>query len=198
MTPNIETITIIKAFPSGLTYTVGRKYNIRNKIFKDLLKFYGNEATKDFFAAELAEEIIQDPNVLHCSTKPKEGTWYYACSWLGEIQRWTWNNDSMDNRCFALRNCYTTEAKALLSLAILSAKGELQAIATRLNKGRKINWKDSTQFKHYAHYDYVEQVVLQNYVVTHKLSNIYCLDFSFTKIALAEMGETKLILALEV
>jgi len=138
---------------------------------------------------------VQDPNVLHLTVTPNNSEWYHWINSDGIVNSSVWHSSNHDLDKFKYHNCYTKE-NADIALLIIKAKIELQNIATELNDGRVIDWRDGNQSKYNIYYNHLLQVLYSDLFCLTQISSILCLEGTFFEVALERMGEDKLKLAL--
>ena len=94
-------------------------------------------------------------------------------------------------------NCFQTEEEAKNEAEKILVRRMLEDIAKRLNKGEKIDWKDTSQEKYFIYLDneynklgYADNIWGKwcQYQGT-----VYCLDQNFLDVAIQEIGEGRLI-----
>lgn len=68
----------------------------------------------------------------------------------------------------------------------------LEDIARKLNKGKKVDWTDSSD-KHYIYLDAeVDELVYGDTIWCKTQGTVYCLDQDFLDVATQEIGEERL------
>lgn len=96
-----------------------------------------------------------------------------------------------DDRLFNSYNCFKTREQAEQEAEKILIRRQLEDIARRLNKGRKINWNDNEQAKYCIYIDYRGVLSSTNY--TMKVQGVvYCLDESFRDVSVQEIGKERL------
>ena len=125
--------------------------------------------------------------------KPEDGDIYYyiseACT---VIKSRTWAHCIVDEHyhCF---NCFRTKEEAQAEAEKILVRRQLEDIARRLNKGRKIDWNNYDQTKYFILLDCKTQLIERDGNLINKIQGVvYCLDNNFRKIAIQEIGEERL------
>lgn len=99
-----------------------------------------------------------------------------------------------DFQRWLIYNCFKTEKEANQETEKLLIRRQLEAIAQRLNKGRKIDWASTTQRKYLIYFNHCcDRIELDNSRVHQIQGVIYCLDEKFLDVAVKEIGETRLM-----
>ena len=90
-------------------------------------------------------------------------------------------------------NCFKSEKLAEQEAEKILVRRQLEDIARRLNKGRKIDWSDENQYKWYIIYN--TTFGFETYSVSENTTQgvVYCLDKNFLNTAIKEIGEGRLI-----
>lgn len=97
-----------------------------------------------------------------------------------------------DFRRWLIYNCFKTEKDANQEAEKLLIRRQLEDIAKRLNKGRKIDWNDGEQTKFCLLINEYGDV-WHSVCCRHKTEgSVYCLDENFKDIAIKEVGEGRL------
>lgn len=89
-------------------------------------------------------------------------------------------------------NCFQTEQEAETEADKILVRRQLEDIAKRLNKGRKIEWNSNEQLKWCIEL-YGNKIVTNFYYHAKTQGAVYCLDDNFLDVAKREIGEDKLI-----
>lgn len=101
--------------------------------------------------------------------------------------------DSKDITRFKVYNCYETEEQANIEAENILVHKQLQAIATRLNKGDKIDWSNNNQRKYFIAFNMLKEHKVIDQSITVRIPGIvYCLSQSFYDIAVREIGVHRL------
>lgn len=103
-----------------------------------------------------------------------------------------------DDYRYATGNYFETEAEALRYKQNRLTYQQLKDIALRLNKGQVIDWDNNCQAKYSICYDMEVDEFRDNvFCEIQNLNAVYCLDSSFYRVALKEIGKEKLKQLLE-
>lgn len=140
------------------------------------------------------EHLLANPELERW--KPERNEVYYTVDRYGEVKS-TQNIDCLwDRYTINFYNCFQTREQAQEEADKILVRRQLEDIARRLNKGRKIDWFDGTQYKFYitAHFTkYSSQSLeLQGIQAIMNEGSVYCLSEDFLDVALSEIGSTKL------
>ena len=120
------------------------------------------------------------------------GTYYYICS-DGDIYCKKEKNLEFSTINYDLGNYFQTKGEAKKILEKIKIYTQLKDLALRLNHGKKIDWKNRNQPKHYISFDNESNELFCLYCYTcHDIGQIYCLDKGFLDIAEQEIGEKNL------
>ena len=99
-----------------------------------------------------------------------------------------------DFQRWLIYNCFKTEKEANQETENLLIRRQLEAIAQRLNKGRKIDWNNTEHPKYSICFNVYKNEI--DYLYSFNLKEqgvVYCLDQKFLDVALKEIGETRLM-----
>lgn len=129
----------------------------------------------------------------HERWKPKASQNYYYVDNVGGIQITTWRDNHFDDAYYSIFNCFQTREQAEAEAEKILVRRMLEDIARRLNKGEKIDWKNSTQYK-YSFYldDKINKIDWCRECRCKVQGSVYCLDINFYNIAIQEIGEKRL------
>lgn len=98
-----------------------------------------------------------------------------------------------DFQRWLIYNCFKTEKEANQEAEKILIRRQLEDIARRLNKGKKIDWNDEEQTKSFLFFDSVTQLIERDCNIRNKIQGVvYCLDTDFRKIAIQKIGEDRL------
>lgn len=168
-------------------------YNLQ-KLSIESLTDRNNEIEKDL--NDLAYEIEQGVQpVQYGRWKPKEGEEYYFITDMTNdigIDSMTWANDNQDDFLYSIGNCFRTREQAEQAFERLKIRTQLEDIALRLNKGRKIDWENRGREKYYLFYDWSWGEICSTTVLLQSDECVYCLNKNFKDVAIAEIGEERL------
>lgn len=126
--------------------------------------------------------------------KPKEREPYFFFTSYGAIETTTFNNKNEgDTLRYNFYNCFQTREQAEAEAEKILVRRMLEDIARRLNKGEKIDWKNSTQYK-YSFYldDKINKIDWCCECRCTVQDSVYCLDINFYNVAIQEIGEERL------
>lgn len=93
--------------------------------------------------------------------KPKNNEKYFFISGCGVINSFRWINDSTDNGCYGIGNCFKTEEEAEFALEKAKVETELRRFAEENNE-YEIDWKDRRE-KYFIYYDYIKEIISTSY-----------------------------------
>lgn len=151
---------------------------------------------KEVLQAELnkLEELIKQEDE-PAYYVPKMDEVYFYIGNDGDIlnSTWgTWYGAEVDTFRHELGNCYKTYTDAKYARDIQKDLVRLQRLALTLNKGEKIDWKNTKQTKYGIVYDHYIECVRQNYCYTIQDNNIYCLSDKYLEEAIKLFGKDRL------
>lgn len=124
--------------------------------------------------------------------KPKEGEkFFFIDAW----NRVCYKNYREINVCcreyYGTFNCFKTEQQAEAEAEKILIRRQLEDIASRLNKGQKIDWYDCKQAKYGI--DLCHNSITTNAMFSCKSQGtVYCLEPNFKDVAIQEIGEGRL------
>lgn len=158
---------------------------MENENLEDLKKKY----------IELGEKIEQLENSLNNLDKDESDriAIYSFIDSAGSIHSSCDTDADADIIRYQIGNYFENEEEACKAFEKMINYYKLKRIAKRLNKNRKIDWKNNRQFKYYLVYDFdkldfITAIAIQN----RDLGQIYCLDSDFLSEALKEMTKEEL------
>ena len=126
---------------------------------------------------------------------PEKHETYYFVSSGGEVEE-TWRssiNFIPDKKRYNAYNCFKTKEQAEAEAEKILVRRMLEDIARRLNKGKKIDWKDESQSKYFIYLNNKDDELSYADCRLHKFQCIvYCLDQCFLDVAIQEIGEERL------
>ena len=111
--------------------------------------------------------------------KPEDNEKYFYVSGRGVINICRWINDTTDNGCYEIGNCFKTKEEADFALEKLKVEAELRRFAEENNE-YKIDWKNRNQNKWFIYYNYVMKNIG---VVYDTVLRTHCIYFSSKEIA---------------
>lgn len=126
--------------------------------------------------------------------KPKTGEEYYFLDSDIGIQCYCFSPTNVfDIERIKTYNYFRTKEEARQEAEKILVRRMLEDIASRLNKGRKLDWNDYMQFKRYIFFDNSNQMIGQeSNTYSQRQGTVYCLDENFKKVAIKEIGEERL------
>ena len=126
--------------------------------------------------------------------KPKDNEQYWYITDYGTVNYTLFMSKIQnDNMRFKNYNCFPTREEAEQELEKILIRRQLEDIARRLNRGRKIDWYNQEQDKYFIRFSYWEdRIRLETCWKTKPQGVIYCLDKKFLDVALKEIGEERL------
>lgn len=124
--------------------------------------------------------------------KPKPSEEYYCVDDGNDVRRVNFNIVNIyDRDRIKTYNCFPTREQAEQEAEKILVRRQLEDIARRLNKGKKIDWYDNEQSK-YCIKLYFDNIVM-NFCYCHKTQGtVYCLNENFKDVAIQEIGEERL------
>lgn len=125
--------------------------------------------------------------------KPEYMQQYWSVNAIGEVCENTWGSFDIDQCKYDFYNCFQTKEQAEAEAEKILVRRKLEDIAGRLNKGEKIDWKNSTQYK-YSFYldDKINKIDWCRECRCTIQGSVYCLDINFYNVAIQEIGEERL------
>lgn len=125
--------------------------------------------------------------------KPKKSEAYYYVSHFSEVFNDVNEGTYIDVRRYKAYNCFRTKKQAKLEAEKILVRRQLEDIARRLNRGRKIDWSDTNQRKYYIYIGMRNNHLLWGQDILVKTEGtVYCLDKSFLDAAIQEIGQERL------
>lgn len=123
--------------------------------------------------------------------KPRAGEEYYYLDFGLKIYAVKNFNYPSDIRAIKAYNCFRTKKQAELEAEKILVRRQLEDIARRLNKGRKIDWNNGNQIKYSIYFSFNK---IGYIFCCHQKEQgvVYCLDTDFYKVAIQEIGEERL------
>lgn len=123
---------------------------------------------------------------------PKMDEVYFFIDDEGDVCSGVWDGMKTDRYRQEFGNCYKTYTDAKYARDIQKDLVQLQRLALTLNKGEKIDWKNTKQIKYGLVYDQHIERARQNYCYTIKDMNIYCLSDEYLNEATKLFGKDRL------
>lgn len=124
--------------------------------------------------------------------KPKTLGCYYFVTDNLTVARENFEGD-YDTCKYNAYNCFQSREQAEAEAEKILIRRQLEDIARRLNRGRKIDWDNGDQRKYFISFNYWEDMIeLEGCLIKKYQGVIYCLDENFLDVALKEIGEQTL------
>ena len=125
--------------------------------------------------------------------KPEKGKEYYFINSCNIVMCEIRDASYSDAGRYDIYNCFKTREQAETEAEKILVRRQLEDIARRLNKGRKIDWSNYDQTKSFILFDCATQSIERDCNLRNKIQGVvYCLDNNFRKIAIQEIGEERL------
>lgn len=127
--------------------------------------------------------------------KPKPSEEYYCVDDGNDVRRVNFNIVNIyDRDRIKTYNCFPTREQAEQEAEKILVRRQLEDIARRLNRGRKIDWLNDDQYKYSLHINFFLNKICITYNIYNKeQGTVYCLDKNFKDAATKEIGEERLI-----
>lgn len=140
-----------------------------------------------------ARKKLDEYNTGYKRWKPKNNEKFWYIDSYGSVNYTCFMSEiGVDTKRFENYNCFKTREQAEAEADKILIRRQLEDIAKRLNKGRKIDWYDSKQPRYCIELYHDE--IITNYNLTYKTQGtVYCLDKNFLDLAKREIGEDRLI-----
>ena len=125
--------------------------------------------------------------------KPNSCDAYYYIDAFGNVLSQIETGHYSDNAFWESYNCFQTREQAEQEAEKVLTRRQLEDIARRLNKGKKIDWFDSDQYKYSLHFNFfLNKICITYNIYSKEQGSVCCLDESFLNIAIQEIGEERL------
>ena len=124
--------------------------------------------------------------------EPKKNEAYFYVNQVSEAFKDVNDEADVDAKRYKAYNCFRTKEQADLEAEKILVRRQLEDIARRLNKGRKIDWESETPRKYYLCIDKCNYIYTSVCYSVKYQGTVYCLDESFRDIAIQEIGEERL------
>ena len=125
--------------------------------------------------------------------KPKKGKMFYYLNSYNIAIPETWGADYSDAAHYDIYNCFQTREQAEAEAEKILICRQLEDIARRLNKNKKIDWDNQERAKYSLGYDNNDKRIYQcANIFTVRQGTVYCLDENFKDIAIQEIGAERL------
>lgn len=145
-----------------------------------------------------AQELLKEYEIKNAKEikrwKPKNHDTFYFIDSDGEVSQTNFEvSCDYDLHRYNFYNCFKTRKQAKAEAEKILIRRQLEDIAKRLNRGKKINWFHN-DCKYYIVLDTTFNLIDTGSRKCHKIQGVvYCLDENFAKVASREIGEKKLI-----
>ena len=123
--------------------------------------------------------------------KPKNGDVFYFLNGYNEPYSNTFRGDVPENTLYKTYNCFQTREQAEAEAEKILIRRQLEDIARRLNKGKKIDWS-VYQEKYFIELCYGEDLSIDKGTICKRQGTVYCLDETFLDVAIREIGKERL------
>lgn len=123
--------------------------------------------------------------------KPEDNEKYFYVSGRGVINICRWINDTTDNGCYEIGNCFKTKEEAEFALEKAKVEAELRRFAEENNE-YEIDWEDDDQKKWFIYYNCDTKKID---IIYNTVLKTHCIHFSskeITKQAIDYIGEERL------
>lgn len=129
-----------------------------------------------------------------CRWQPKDGDIYYFIDEAGSAMKANYDGFYSADTRINFYNCFKTREEAEAEAEKILVRRQLEDIAKRLNKGKKIDWSNKYQCKYYIAWNIPEKTLDQYNVYNFKTQGaVHCLDENFLDVAKREIGEGRLV-----
>lgn len=127
--------------------------------------------------------------------KPKEDENYYFVDSDLKVINDNWANIEGQRDIYNVYNCFQTKEQANSEFEKILIRRQLEDIARRLNKGKKIDWDNFDQYKYFISFNCATQLIERGfYNLKNKVQGVvYCLSDDFVSVAIQEIGEEQLM-----
>ena len=124
--------------------------------------------------------------------KPEPNEEYYYVNQVSEAFKDVNDEVDVDAKRYKAYNCFRTKKQAELEAEKILVRRQLEDIARRLNKGRKIDWNDNNQLKYCIGFDFPLNIISIGALYRKLQGSVYCLSDEFKDVAIQEIGEERL------
>lgn len=148
------------------------------------------EKTKKYLAK--MEKMLGEDNK---RWKPKPSEEYYCVDDGNDVRRVNFKiMNAYDRDRIKAYNCFRTKEQAEQEAEKILTRRQLEDIARRLNRGRKIDWNDKKQIKYSICLDTIDnEIIWNNETLFISQGTVYCLDRNFKDVAIKEIGEKRIM-----
>lgn len=125
--------------------------------------------------------------------KPKRDEVYWYIAIDGSVEQHINVNHWVDKCHFKTLNCFQTREQTEAEAEKILVRRMLEDIARRLNKGKEMDWDNSSSHKYYIYLDTENDNLESSSDVWDKMQGVvYCLSQGFLGVAKSEIGEERL------
>lgn len=129
--------------------------------------------------------------------KPELGDWYGYLNDYNAVSSALWEGNNIDELRYKRYNCFQTHRQTEEKAEKVMVKGMLEDIARKLNKGKKVDWKDTFgnpwRIKYYISINCLgDKLMLAESRWYKGQGIIYCSNKDFLNVAIQEIGEERL------
>lgn len=145
-----------------------------------------------------AHKKLDEYNTRYKRWKPEDGEYFHFITGDLEPQELIYREYKPTHRYYETYNCFKTYKEAQQEAEKILIRRQLEDIAKRLNKGKKIDWSDVEQFKYCfclcgGNVDGASGKLITDFTRTkEQQGTVYCLDVNFLYVAKREIGEERL------
>ena len=125
--------------------------------------------------------------------KPNNCDTYYYIDAFGNVLSQIETGHYSDSAFWKSYNCFKTREQAEQEAEKILIRRQLEDIARRLNKNKKIDWESESPRKYYLCVDKCNYIYSSVCYSVKYQGTVYCLDKSFRDAAIKEIGEERLI-----
>ena len=126
--------------------------------------------------------------------KPELNEEYWVVNNFGTAYNEIWTGCNTDQKRYNFYNCFKTREQAEQEAEKILVRRMLEDIAIKLNRGKKIDYKDNTQCKFCLTYNIVkDRLEVDSSYNCIRVGAVHCLAINFCKEAIQEIGQERLI-----
>ncbi len=119
---------------------------------------------------------------------------YWVVNNFGTAYNKIWTGCNTDQKRYNFYNCFKTREQAEQEAEKILVRRMLEDIAIKLNRGKKIDYKDNTQCKFCLTYNIVkDRLEVDSSYNCIRVGAVHCLAINFCKEAIQEIGQERLI-----
>lgn len=125
--------------------------------------------------------------------KPKYQELYFSVDIENSVISFFNHEQVITDRQLKVFNCFKTRKQAEVEAEKILIRRQLEDIARRLNKGRKIDWNNTNQSKYFIGVrENCKRIIWDDEHEYKHQGVVYCLDSNFPVVAFQEIGEERL------